>query len=83
MTIAEMSKEELKKLVEEAVHSQLELIGLLVTAAEHRQAVAEDFRFMRRLRISFDGASNIIGRAILMAALAAFFALLGWHYVPK
>lgn len=58
--------------------------GLRLDETEHEDEAREDFRFLRRLRKSFDGASTQIGRSLLLAliAVAGVIISLGfWQWI--
>lgn len=60
--------------------------GLRLDEAEHEDEAREDFRFLRRFRKAFDGASTQIGGALLMAliGIAAIIVGLGfWQWIGQ
>lgn len=69
-----MTAEELESLVRKAVRDELNAAGLRLDEPEHQDQAREDFRFLRRMRKSFDGAAARIGYTILTALLGG----IGW-----
>lgn len=61
------TRAELKKLIRDAVREEFEDAGLRVEDAEQRDKAREDFRFLRKLRTSVEGAANKIGMTIVLA----------------
>lgn len=51
--------------------------GLRVDEAEHQDAAREDFRFLRRLRLSWDGAVSRTGNAVLLAVIGIAATIIG------
>jgi hypothetical protein len=51
--------------------------GLRVDEAEHQDAAREDFRFLRRLRMSWDGAVSRTGNAVLLAVIGIAATIIG------
>lgn len=52
-----------------AVREELAEGGLRIESDEHQDEAREDFRFLRKLRVGWDGAANKIGNAVLAAAI--------------
>lgn len=60
--------------------------GLRVDEPDHQDAAREDFRFLRRLRLAWDGGVNKAGNAVMMAALGILFAIIGagfWAWLSQ
>ena len=60
--------------------------GLRLDEAAHEDEAREDFRFLRRLRKTFDGASTQVGRSLLLGliGIAAVIISLGfWRWIGK
>jgi hypothetical protein len=55
--------------IRSAFREELADAGLRIDGAEHQDEAREDFRFLRRLRLAFDGASNKVGTAVLTAVI--------------
>jgi hypothetical protein len=58
--------------------------GLRLDEAEHEDEAREDFRFLRRFRKAFDGASTQVGRSLLMALIgvvAVIISLGFWQWI--
>lgn len=51
--------------------------GLRIDGPEHVDDAREDFRFLRRLRENWDGASKRVGNTILGAIVSLFLVILG------
>jgi hypothetical protein len=72
----EMSADDLRALVEEAVRSGLADVGLHTDDADRIEEARADLRFLRRLRQTVDGAGIWVGRAILMAIVSGAITLI-------
>lgn len=60
--------------------------GLRIDGPEHVDDAREDFRFLRRLRQNWDGASKRVGNAVLGAIVAIALAIIGagfWTWLGK
>lgn len=60
--------------------------GLRLDEASHEDEAREDFRFLRRLRKSFDGASTQIGRSMLLGVIgivAIIMSLGFWQWISS
>lgn len=58
--------------------------GLRIDGPEHVDDAREDFRFLRRLRENWDGASKKVGNTILGAIVSLLLAVLGagfWAWI--
>ena len=60
-----------------AFREELADAGLRLDDATHQDEAREDFRFLRRLRISWDGAVNQVGNAVLLALIAVGGTIVG------
>ena len=60
-----------------AFREELADAGLRLDDAEHQDLAREDFRFLRRLRLSWDGAVSRIGNAVLLAIIAIGGTIIG------
>ena len=58
---------QLKMAVREAVKEEMADAGLRVDDSQHQDEAKEDFRFVRRLRKSIEGAAGKIGAAIVLS----------------
>jgi hypothetical protein len=65
--LPQMTSEEFTELVRSAVRAELSAAGLRLDEPEHQDEAREDFRFLRRMRKSFDGAASKVGYTILLA----------------
>lgn len=52
-------------------------VGLRLDEAAHQDEAREDFRFLRRLRLNWDGAVNKTGNAVLIAIIAIVGTIIG------
>ena len=60
--------------------------GLRVDEPDHQDAAREDFRFLRRLRLAWDGGVNRVGNAVMLAVLGILFAIIGagfWAWLSQ
>jgi len=60
--------------------------GLRLDGPDHVDASREDFRFLRRLRLNWDGASRRVGGIVLVAVLGIAMAIIGagfWAWLGK
>lgn len=65
--LPEMTADDLEDLVRKAIRDEFSAVGLRVDDAESQDKAREDFRFLRKMRQSFDGAASKIGYTILLA----------------
>jgi hypothetical protein len=65
--IPHMTADDLEALVRKAVREELNAAGLRLDDTAHQDEAKEDFRFLRKVRTSFDGAASRIGYTILLA----------------
>ena len=70
-----MTDEDLITLVRTAVRDELSAAGLRLDDADHQEAAREDFRFIRKLRTSFNGASSKIGATVIVALVSGLLWL--------
>lgn len=73
-----MTDEDLISLVRKAVRDELNDAGLRLDDADHQFEAREDFRFIRKLRISFNGASSKIGATVIVALVSGLLWLV-WY----
>jgi Na+-transporting NADH:ubiquinone oxidoreductase subunit NqrD len=69
------SAEELEAIVRQAVHAELELVGLRAENQDARAEARADMNFLRRLRQSCDGVASKIGYAVLMLVVGSVLAI--------
>jgi len=58
--------------------------GLRLDDPAHQDEAREDFRFLRRLRLNWDGAVNKTGNAVLIAIIAIVGTIIGlgfWAWI--
>lgn len=75
--VSQMTEDELAGVVRAAVRAEFETAGLRVEDPDDRDEAREDFRFVRRARRAFDGASSKIGGALILAVFGGLLWLLG------
>lgn len=68
--VSSMTEDELTNLIRSAVRAEFSAAGLRVDEPEDQDEAKEDFRFVRRLRKGFDGASAKLGGAIILALVS-------------
>ena len=68
---------QLETVIRKAVREEFAVAGLRLDEAEHQDAAKEDFRFLRRLRLNWDGAVSKIGNAVLLAIIAVGGTIIG------
>lgn len=66
---------QLETVIRRAVREEFDDAGLRVDDALHQDAAREDFRFLRRLRLSWDGAVGKVGNAVLIAIIGVGLAI--------
>ncbi|MDS1138570.1 hypothetical protein [Nitratireductor indicus] len=76
--IPPMTDEDLINLVRKAVRDELNDAGLRLDDADHQFEAREDFRFLRKLRTSFSGASSKIGATVIVALVSGLLWLV-WY----
>lgn len=67
-----------------AFREELADAGLRLDDGKSQDAAREDFRFLRRLRISYDGAARKIGNAILAGVIVIAGAIIAtgfWRWI--
>lgn len=72
--VPSMTADEMEALVRKAVRDELKAAGLRLDEPEHQDEAREDFRFLRRMRRTVDGAASRVGYTILTAVLGG----IGW-----
>jgi hypothetical protein len=60
-----------------AFRDELADAGLRLDDAEQQDLAREDFRFLRRLRLSWDGAVSKVGNAVLLGIIAVGGTIIG------
>lgn len=61
---------QLQLAIKEAVREEFADAGLRLDDQSHQDEAREDFRFVRRLRKSWDGAVTKVGNSVLIAVIA-------------
>jgi hypothetical protein len=60
--------------------------GLRVDAADQQDEAREDFRFLRRMRLTWDGTVKKVGTAVLLGLIAIAAAIVGsgfWAWISS
>ena len=68
---------QLTDVIRTAVREELADAGLRIDGEAHQDAAKEDFRFLRKLRNTWDWAVTKIGNAVLLAAIAVGGTIVG------
>ena len=74
------------KQIRAAMREELSDAGLRLDGPDHQDEAREDFRFLRRLRLTWNGTSNKIGGAVLTALIAIAFIIFGsgfWQWISS
>ena len=69
-----------------AMREELADAGLRLDDADHQDEAREDFRFLRRTRKTFDGASTQIGRTLLLGLIAIVAVIMSmgfWQWISS
>ncbi len=78
--------EQLTQIVRSAVREEMADSGLRLDGEIHQDAAKEDFRFLRNLRKTWDGAVSKIGNAVLIAVVAIVGTIFGlgfWAWISR
>lgn len=79
-----LTPEQLTQIVRSAVREEMADSGLRLDGEIHQDAAKEDFRFLRNLRETWDGAVSKVGNAVLLAVVAIVGTILGlgfWAWI--
>ena len=79
-------QEQLTQIVRSAVQEEMADSGLRLDGEIHQDAAKEDFRFLRNLRETWDGAVSKIGNAVLVAVVAIVGTIFGlgfWAWISR
>jgi hypothetical protein len=68
--VSAMTADEIAAVVRQAVREELLAAGLRLDGPEHQDEAKEDFRFVRRLRKTVDGASSKVGATFIMILIS-------------
>lgn len=71
-----LTADELENLIRKAVRKELSAAGIRLDDPEQEDQAREDFRFLRRLRTSIDGATSKVGGAVILAMVSGALWLL-------
>lgn len=72
--------------IREAFRAELGAAGLRIDGAEQQDEARKDFLFMRRFRMSWEGAAAKIGNAILYGAIGVLAVIIGsgfWTWIKS
>lgn len=75
--LTSLTEQELENLISKAVRREFSNAGLRIDEDEHQDAAREDFRFLRKFRQAFDGASGKVGGFVLISILGGIAWLIG------
>ena len=81
-----LTPEQLTQIVRSAVWEEMADSGLRLDGEIHQDAAKEDFRFLRNLRKTWDGAVSKIGNAVLIAVVAVVGTIFGlgfWAWISR
>ena len=81
-----LTPEQLTQIVRSAVQEEMADSGLRLDGEIHQDAAKEDFRFLRNLRKTWDGAVSKIGNAVLIAVVAIVGTIFGlgfWAWISR
>lgn len=68
------------------VREEVSDVGLRLDDPDHVDASREDFRFLRRLRLNWDGASRKVGNTVLIAFVGVLLSIAGlgfWAWIGR
>lgn len=69
-----------------AMREELADAGLRLDGADHQDEAREDFRFLRRLRLTWDGSTRKVGTAVLTALIGVAMIIFGsgfWQWISS
>lgn len=69
-----------------AMREELADAGLRLDGAEQQDEAREDFRFLRRFRLAWDGSTRKVGTAVLTALIGVALIIFGsgfWHWISS
>ena len=81
-----LTPEQLTQIVRSAVREEMADSGLRLDGEIHQDAAKEDFRFLRNLRETWDGAVSKVGNAVLIAVVAVVGTIFGlgfWAWISR
>lgn len=81
-----LTPEQLTQIVRSAVREEMADGGLRLDGEIHQDAAKEDFRFLRNLRKTWDGAVSKIGNAVLISVVAVTGTIFGlgfWAWISR
>jgi hypothetical protein len=70
--------------IRSAFRAEFSGVGLRIDDPEQQDAAREDMRWLRRMRLGWDGASTRIGNAVLAAVILVAGAIIGsgfWAWI--
>jgi hypothetical protein len=81
MNLVDLTTDEFENLIRGAVRKELHDAGLRIDG-DHQDAAREDFRFLRKLRVSFESTSSRVGMTIVLIIAGALLTAL-WSGVTS
>lgn len=74
--VASMTEDEMIKVIRAAVRAEFSAAGMRVDAPADVDSAREDFRFLRKFRLWFEGSSSKVGGAIILAVVSGIVWLM-------
>lgn len=80
-----VSRDELRALIREAVRDELAAVGMRTDDANQTEAVREDLRFARRMRLSVESFAARVGMAVITVIVGGVSLALweGWRAINQ
>jgi hypothetical protein len=66
INVADLSVEQFQAMLRKTVREELHDAGLRIDSETHQDAAREDFRFLRKLRVSAEATSSKVGMAVIL-----------------
>ena len=60
-----ITRAELRELIREAVRDELAAIGMRTDDPDHSEAVRDDLKFARKMRVAIEGFASRVGMAVI------------------
>jgi hypothetical protein len=71
-----MTEDELIHVIRAAVRAEFSAAGMRVDAPADVDSAREDFRFLRKFRLWFEGSSSKVGGALILAVVSGLIWLI-------
>lgn len=65
--LSDLTVDQFQTMLRQTVREELHDAGLRLDGVDHQDAAREDFRFLRKLRVSTESASSKVGMAVILA----------------